>query len=1046
MIRSIRLRKRWWILALATAILGSAIWWGPRFVRREVSRQIAEWTASPVEIDALSVGWHWQEVRQIRLLDPASRKPWLTIARARVELPLWEALRGRRTAGQVVLDQPSIVLHFDQHGNLLTPLPSAEDTGTDRLPFESAAFRQVRVEVRQPERETLVIDQICGEITQESNRLRAELQDGQALGAQWTGEADIYLHERVLQGQLTAREVTLHSEQLRKLALVPAWPESDMIAAGKANVHATVEMTDSEIRQYELRLAMTALTIHSDRQGNLLRDGCADVRVENGRLTLTDSSASLFGGTAKLLGQVDLHAPWPTEPIQLQLRNIDLQQASSVLPTNERMHGLVSADGEVRITQCADGFALVGKAAGQVNEADVSGVAFDALSFELGLDEFLLPRANQSASAQGLLAVRFQTQLLDLPATITQISDGNVGLPNELNGSAILRGNLRIPLETIDHPDSYTATIDVEAPLLTLADFRTRNGKIHAEYKEGRLKGQSIALDLEPQGRIEGRFEVDLMDKGELIADLRAERLPLNRLANDFEARIHRLEGEVSAECHVQVPTKDWEDLKQWRVNGSLQCPQIRLNDFEATNLSTQLHLTDGMLQVEACELRYQTATLAGHGTLRLQPPYRFDGQVQVPPVGLNAVLSGAPIDMPYSVDGSATGQAKVAGTLTPWDWQAKGEARIESLRVADWAVDQVTVTWELDEDRVRLDSVIARVKDSTIEATGTIPWNRRDRVTIDGTFRNLPVPAIPEASREMPIHLTGTVSGRFRIEQPTVPTERSVGIEFRGGRANAAGVDFDHLAGRALWKDERLQMKFAGQTLGGNVLVTARGSLLEQPIRLEGLTGNVRLQNVQLSALSSALDQRDRWGNLQGEGSMELQVDLSAEETGPRAHGSLQMADIRLGSKRLTRKLTSNVEISPDGWKLLDARSQIAQGQIVAQLRGKRGNAPIEFQFRGTGLSATSLFTFWPKAQRMVSGTVDAEFQGTLADRCQGQGTVRISRARFARVPVSQVNIPAAWTVWPQSGAVTRGSMPISGSRRPVEPRRPATLRGVND
>ncbi len=130
-----------------------------------------------------------------------------------------------------------------------------------------------------------------------------------------------------------------------------------------------------------------------------------------------------------------------------------------------------------------------------------------------------------------------------------------------------------------------------------------------------------------------------------------------------------------------------------------------------------------------------------------------------------------------------------------------------------------------------------------------------------------------------------------------------------------------------------------------------------------------------------------------------------------------MQLLNIRLGSKRLTRELTSNVEISPDGWKLLDARSQIARGEVVAQLQGTRGNAPIRFYVRGTDLSATSLLTFWPKAQRMVSGTVDAEFQGNLADRCQGKGTVQITRARIANVPVSRIHIPTAWTVWPKSG-----------------------------
>jgi hypothetical protein len=571
---------------------------------------------------------------------------------------------------------------------------------------------------------------------------------------------------------------------------------------------------------------------------------------------------------------------------------------------------------------------------------------------------------------------------------------------------------MNVPLSSLRQRETYEAEIDLQAPILSYAEYTLQNASAKTRLKDGRLICDSITVSLTPQGHVRGRFNIDLFRPGRVHIEADLQQLPLS-----LAEPIKPLRGEVSGKVAISAPTSGWQDLRNWQGDGTLQCSSIALDHWEAEDLQAQVHLAAGTARITALRAKYQSASLIGAGSVTLRPPFSFAGQLKSSSTELNSLLASLPIDLATPIDGTFTAEAAVSGKVQPFEWTIDGEARATELRVAQWMAEHVDVKCRLDQNGVDITKANVTLGDSKIDATGTIPWMPDGSGYVEGTFRDISLSSLPKTDRTLPLKFSGGASGRFRIEQPMSALDRTIELEFHGLQAIAGGVTWDQLQGEARWQSGKASATVRGECLGGPFTVVGGGDLTFDPFRLDALTATLGMRDVQLAKITEALGQRQRWGDLQGIGSAEFAVDLSPQATASWGQGTIHLRDVRLATRPLTSDLRAGIKVTDQGWQIDDARCQIANGTVIARLQGRHSGGPADFRLRADGLSLAALSAFASKQTEPISGTLDAEFQGSLAERSSARGVVSINRARLGGVRISGIRIPAAWTVWPASG-----------------------------
>jgi hypothetical protein len=786
--------------------------------------------------------------------------------------------------------------------------------------------------------------------------------------------------------------------------------------AAEVDVEGTFEIAELDLVGYRLQLQVRAFEVQTRQRGKVVDDGQVVLLVENGVASVSELRASAAGGTVELDGSVDL-AEGKSANLRAKIRGVQLDRLGDFWPEMRTWDGKVSADGDLRVWRQAAGFAIGGNVNGEVQNPTAQGMAIDSLSFQLDLAEMPIRLQPELPQAEGTLDLQLQTQQTDLAAVVAQIRGDKPSWLDTLAGRLSLKGSVRIPLSTMRQPETYVALFDMQAERLAVAGQTLRRAVTKGTLTDGRLVCESVSVDLSPSGRVQGRLELDLATDGLLQAEADFEQLPASLLARELDEPVNKLQGELSGNLAVRIPTAEWNRPQSWQVTASLKSSQLELEDLVCEKVTAGLRMTDGQVRVDPLRMVYQTATLGGKFRLSLNQPYHFQGRMGVRRAKVAELLQPVAIHLPAPVDGLAAGQASLSGTLRPLDWHVQGEIGFSPLQMGEWKSDRVAVQWQLDAQQLRITKATADLAGSALEATGTIPLVSDAKSRIEGSFRDFPLSQLATRPSEIPVSLSGTMSGRFAVTQIESPDQIAVDLEFQGGQAKSVGVACEQLNGRAGWRAGQLDLAIGGRTLGGQFSVTAQGTLSQEQPQPTDLSGSAQLKGLQLVELWSALGQRQRWGDLQGTGSVDLKFDLSRRGADPWAEGTMRLGNVRFAARPLTQEARARLELNESVWQIRDARCRLADGTLTAELRGRLSGGPAEFRVQADGVSLRPLLAFWPKGSRRVAGTLDADFRGTVAQRCDGRGVLRISRANLAGVPVSSVRIPAAWSVWPATG-----------------------------
>ena len=337
-------------------------------------------------------------------------------------------------------------------------------------------------------------------------------------------------------------------------------------------------------------------------------------------------------------------------------------------------------------------------------------------------------------------------------------------------------------------------------------------------------------------------------------------------------------------------------------------------------------------------------------GTLNLRQPRVFDLEVRVPPVALRALPKGLLAAKTAFDAGTIRAQFTTTGPLDNW-WAAKPKGRAE-IRQAGFKiegltapVEDLTVAFTFEEDRIEIERGALKIADSRITATGDVRgWRGVPRIqaVFDSPGLDLAL-LIPEGERSLV---------RVAMEALTSGTKLAATATIRNGRYQ--GVPFDEIQAKVSGGDDALVLdpvtgRMGKGTIAGQTRVAlppGKPAAVESTLHLKGIAVEPVFHSVGIKEPPFTgvltLD-----GALRGDGT-------HPQGTAPTLNGDVKVlvADGRFrklsatskiaGLLNLASQLAGKADVSEQGMPFDCVSGRVVVKNGIAEVQNYRVDSPI--------------------------------------------------------------------------------------------------------
>jgi len=406
-------------------------------------------------------------------------------------------------------------------------------------------------------------------------------------------------------------------------------------------------------------------------------------------------------------------------------------------------------------------------------------------------------------------------------------------------------------------------------------------------------------------------------------------------------------------------------------------------------------------------------APLTGMGEIHLKPPYHYQARIdvrgteaaelpQLPEAARSTVV----------VEGRATVAARLQGTLDPWKLDTSGTASIAGLKIDVLKLQDISLTWEGDGDRIMVKDLRAQLEGGKVTGKAVVPLRPTVAGSGDLTLKDVDVgELLKRQNLPLPVEgkADGVVKGTIPAAEPGQERPVSVAVDLKASRLLVQGIEADGLQGKLNYADGELAYDLEAKTLGGRLQVEGKvprevhegqevkgGTLKLQGARLEWLSGlfKVRADEFPLSGLADAT--------------------LTFRHKGPdRAlvgTGHFQVTDVTWEAMDWLPNLQGDLELTRERLLVSEATGTLAQGIV----RGRMGLAlkpgiPSWFVLNLDRAEASRLLAPWPAFRDAVHGSVDVELRGRFGSEWTATGVVVMNRGKVAGIEANSWRLPLA-------------------------------------
>jgi hypothetical protein len=646
-------------------------------------------------------------------------------------------------------------------------------------------------------------------------------------------------------------------------------------------------------------------------------------------------------------------------------------------------------------------------------------------------------------------------QDIDLARAVSRVG---LKLPFRVAGRLSVQVQLGIPFDTPRDLRAYRARGKATLLRADIAGVQLDKVTARVDYADGVLDLQELTGEMpapkkgnlpRPPGTFRGTARVQVVPQGELSADLKVDRIPLDGVLAQLPGTTGWAGGPLTGEVRFHAPVDRLRQPAAWTGTADLSAPQVRLHGLDLRDFALRLTADRGVATLERLAANVEGAPLTASGTVKLSGGYPFQGRLEAKEVDLGASARLVPdFRPPFPVAGTANLDARLRGTLEPMDLRASGSLRASDLVVAGIKASSVSFGWDGRPAGLELKDIRADLAAGTITGSAVLPLRPADRGRVDLDLKDVDVKVLAGALPALPVKLAGrltarvtgaiastrdgksrVVTGNLQVKEGFLTVQGIPTQQLRGSVGYHAGMIEYHLQGEALGGMFKLDGKVPLRTPAAPPERSDSGSAARvRPVGLAAKPpdGHFTLEGARLSELWRVLGLRERLGQLRGL----LSIDLSFWSEGPgglpAGRGTVRLRRLRWEDVDLADSLAGGLVLSRGRLDLRDIGGDLAGGQLrlraVYDFGRPRGSG---FTVVLSGAEASRLLAVVGLTEA-VEGALDVHLHGTLNAEVHGGGTLVLQRGRVAGVAVSEWRVPVRFVFVPGRG---HGELYVSDS-----------------
>lgn len=975
------LRRRVVVSALAIALLaafaGAWLYTKSDAAKQSVQQELEERLGTTVRFDGLTVGLTGTTISDVRIHERdagAESEPFVSIRDVDLDISAFGAVLDRDVKS-VRLHDAHVLLRFDRQGNLLTKFPS-RNGGDGELP--TVRIESGTLTIRQEGRADSVFHGIHLTISPDSEGLAIAGHVKDADWGKWNASGVIPVATSGI-ARLSLRTAESHHvtpELLQRVPLVNpnAWTHVKLDGSTPAQFDLSIDMT-TEAVAYRIALEPVQTSVEIANIGLKVSNASGSLVAEGSVVKLIDVRGHAADGAIQVDSRMDFGGENSVLTFHSRLSQMDVQKLPANWKLPPQIEGRLNGEVDLALTLPDSGGTKI-EASGRatITDARLKGRPVPPIELKVGGD-----------ARSGLAFVDAKPSVVSTPP---QLPPPTAAGPIELPGvksrrPGLVSSALRLAARMTKQPDG---PIEEREYL-----------PIHIAFRDVDLSELLKAAGVEGSAPVTGKATVLLQ---------------------------------------VDIPSDAADDLKLYRMNGTITSPQLTIDQLIVEKVSGKLDMQDGKLAVR--DLVGQLpgvppntghgGTLTINGEIDAAKPYAFRATAKLDRGSLKhfeQLKNLIPTSM--TVEGDVASQAELRGTFSPLTVLTSGKAQVQQLVAGSIAAKDLSFRWESDADLIRFKDATVKVFGGKLTGEFDVPL--RDEVAAHGSAKieDVDLGAVAQSLiAGSNIKLEGKANGTVTMRTPAASDGGSRGttaeIDLQSSTIKLQGIQAKKIKGSGTLAAGIFKYSLTGASLGGQVEVSGqyppeKKILPKTPTQKTdaGLDfGKLRVQRIRLSGLWDIIGLRTELGPLDAEvsGEFPLTTDSEGRLVGS---GKLRADRLRWNDKELAATAQGIVRLNSKMFTLEDVTMFVGEGVARAHASFNRVDPDrSEANLSLTNVPSNRLLFLFPTLANRLDMNLDGRLTTTIGREWRGSGVVTASKGKVWGIPVTDVRAPIDWVISP--------------------------------
>lgn len=599
-----------------------------------------------------------------------------------------------------------------------------------------------------------------------------------------------------------------------------------------------------------------------------------------------------------------------------------------------------------------------------------------------------------------------------------------LNLPFRVGGQLSFQVKVEFPLDRPRDFRAYRFEGEAQLPRFIVSGLAMANVQARLRYADGVLTVESLRAELPgadgSRGTVSANGRYRLLPLGDLVADVRLERVPLD-LPLRLLPGVRQAKGTASGELRCLAAEGRITEPAAWDVAGRIRSERISAYGLTVTDLSAALTIAKGTAIVSDFQGDCASARVAGNGRLRLGADFAYEARLAAAGVQL-AFLEGLQPNLrpPFSAGGRLDLTLDLKGTLWPLAADASGMVRATDLALGGARVSALSGRFQITPDRLAFTEVTAELFGGTARGSATLPRKPAETGMVSLQVQDVEAVALSKALHVLPVRIEGRVSGSVRVyllaTTPDKPRATAGSLDLTAAQLRLQGLPAERVRGHVSYQagagDYRLEGELAGGTfnLEGSLPPRASADPQARPAAppADPPCGTLRIRGVRLAQLARAMVAGRALRPLHGVIDVDLTLRVASGETLPGGRGTFTVSDLRWGDRPLTERLQGKLEATAEGIRVSDVSAPLGSGYLRMRAgyqfaRESRNYVDVDMY----QIDAGNLLAPYEPLTGLVEGPLDVNFRLTGSGELRGSGRAELTRGRVLGVEVADWQVP---------------------------------------